>query len=102
MASPKKNGSEPITSNTATMSPQIAMGTGLAATARTDVHSATAAPTSRSTSSGNDTALITSTSTAYRKPMPLPHTISCQPVPVVSTSCAKLVSEVGASTPNSD
>ena len=37
MASPTKNGSEPIAKSAATMMPQIAIGTGLAITARIDI-----------------------------------------------------------------
>ena len=67
-ASPMKAGSEPLRSSTATMKPQVAIVSGLAATARTEVVIAAAAPTSRSTSSGNDTTLIASAQIAKQKP----------------------------------
>ena len=59
--------------------------TGLAATARTEVSTASTAPTSRSTSSGNATTLMINTVTANRKPMKLPTMISVHPAGVVKT-----------------
>ncbi len=69
---PMKAGSEPIISSAATIKPQAAIVTGLAATARTEVVIAAAAPTSRLTNSGNDTTLMTSAQTAKPKPIRLP------------------------------
>ena len=69
--------------------PQIAIGPGLAITARTDVRIARPTPTSRSSSMGNDTALMVSTTTAKMKPTPMPMTAIVQPAGVVSTSLAK-------------
>jgi hypothetical protein len=43
-ARPRKNGSDPATSSTATISPHAAIGTGFRATARSDVTMASAAP----------------------------------------------------------
>ena len=54
--SPKNKGSEPISSSAATIKPQTIIVKGLRATARIDVSRATAAPTSRSSSNGNETA----------------------------------------------
>src|SRR6266566_2267102 len=56
---------------------------GLAATARSDVSTASTAPTSRSTSRGNATTLTINTVTANRKPTKLPTTISIHPSGVV-------------------
>src|SRR5262249_35753004 len=57
-------------------------------------------PTSRSSSSGNDTTLIASTSKANRKPTPTPTTIIVQPAEVVNTSRANAVIESGGSGPS--
>ena len=76
---PTKNGIEPITSKVATISPHSAIGTGFAAITRSDVYTATAAPTSRSSSNGNEIALIESTNAANKKPMPVPTMISVHP-----------------------
>ena len=43
-ARPRKNGSDPATSSTATINPQAAIGTGLRATARSEVTIASPAP----------------------------------------------------------
>src|SRR5262249_41149350 len=93
--SPRNSGREPSSSNAATINPQTAMVTGLASTARTDVTIATAAPTSRSSSSGKDTTLIISTSTANRKRTALPTTTRFQPARVVNTSWANWLNEAG-------
>ncbi len=58
---------------------------GFFSVARTDVRTATTAPTSRSSSSGNDTTLMLSTPAANKKPTPLPTMISVHPARVVKT-----------------
>jgi hypothetical protein len=78
---------------------RVAMGTGLAATARTDVSTAAIAPTSRSSSSGNETTLIIKTASANRKPMPLPTMMSIQPAGVVKTWRTKSGIEAAGSEP---
>ena len=90
-----KNGIEPITNSAATMKPHSAMVTGLAATTRIEVSSATAAPTSRSSSNGNEIAPMASTTTANRKPTPVPTTIKIQPAGVLNTSLANWLIEAG-------
>ena len=85
-ASPMNAGSEPINSSAATIRPQAAIVTGLADTARTEAVIAAAAPTSRSTNSGNDTTLMTNAQTAKPRPIRLPQMISCQPARVVKMS----------------
>ena len=65
------------------------MITGLAATTRTEVSTASTAPTSRSSSSGNETTLIANTSTANRNPTRLPTMIRPQPAGVVKTCSMK-------------
>src|SRR5713101_6253999 len=99
MSRPTNNGIDPITRPPATISPQMAIGPGFATTARTDVHTAASSPTSRSSSSGNDTTLIASTSKAKRKPTPTPTQIITQPAPVVNTSRANAAIETGGSGP---
>ena len=59
--------------------------TGLAAKARAEVSTASTAPTSRSTSSGKATTLMTKTVAANRKPTKLPTMINIQPSGVVKT-----------------
>src|SRR5882757_6596295 len=86
---PRKNGSDPATSSTATINPQAAIGTGLRATARNDVTIASPAPAWRSSISGNDTTLTQSATNANTKPTPQPTTISHQPCGVVSTRVTK-------------
>ena len=100
MANPKSKGKDPITRAAATKRPQIAIVIGFASTARTDVRTAVAAPTFRSTNIGKDTTLITSTKTAKRKPQTLPTIISCQPDGVVRTRWANSSSEAGTHLPN--
>ena len=97
--SPRKNGIEPITRPAATIRPQTAIGTGLAAATRIEVITATGRPTSRSRSSGKDTTLKASTSAAKRKPTAMPTIIIVQPAPVVKTSRAKPPIEAGATSP---
>ena len=70
--------------------------TGFSATARTDVSSATAAPTSRSSSSGNETTLMVKTSAANRNPTPVPTMMRLQPAGVNSTSSMNWRIEAGA------
>lgn len=83
---PMKNGIDPITRAPATIAPHAAIGPGFAITARTDVETAVTNPALRSSSSGNDTTLIASTSRAKRNPTPTPATISTRPASVVNTS----------------
>ena len=83
---PRSAGSDPSTRPPATIRPHTAIGTGFATTARTEVATAVNSPTSRSSSIGNETTLIVSTSTANRNPTPTPTTISAQPGAVVNTS----------------
>src|SRR5436305_15170099 len=94
-AKPKNSGIEPTRSATATMSPHTAIVTGLATTARTEVRIATAAPTSRSSNSGNDTTLLTSTKTASSNPTAFPTTISVDPRWVVRISRTHGVTDSG-------
>jgi hypothetical protein len=61
-----KNGSEP---------PPRDRGTGFLNASLTDVRIAVATPTSRSSKSGNDTALMVSIRSASSKPIPLPKMI---------------------------
>ena len=70
---------EPITRDAATINPQSAIVTGLAGTASTDVRTAAATPTLRSSSKGNETTLMLSAITAKAKPIALPRTIRAQP-----------------------
>src|SRR3954447_17572015 len=97
---PSSAGSDPSTSPPATISPHAAIGTGFLTTARIEVATAVYSPASRSSSSGNDTTLIVSTSTANRKPTALPTTIIAQPAPVVSTSRTNAPSDVGGAGPS--
>src|SRR3954454_22222366 len=60
-------GSDPSTSPPATISSRTAIGTGFLTTARIEVATAAWSPASRSSSSGNDTTLIVSTSALGRK-----------------------------------
>src|SRR5205085_372 len=73
----------------ATINPQSAIGTGFVSTARIEVCTAIAAPTSRSSRSGTETTLTASTTAANTKPMKLPRMMSVQPRPVVSASDRK-------------
>src|SRR5258708_5748507 len=98
--SPRNTGSEPSTRPPATIRPHAAIGTGFSATARIDVLIAVPSATSRSISSGNDTTLIASTSTANRKPTPMPTTIIDQPAGVVSTSRTNVSIEAGGVGPS--
>ena len=84
----EKNGTDPITNRAATIKPHNAMVTGFAATTRIEVSSATAAPTSRSSSNGKETALMVSVSTAKRNPTLVPTVMSFHPAGVVNTSSA--------------
>ena len=93
---PRKNGIEPIRSDAATINPHSAMVSGFLATTRIEVSTATAAPTSRSSNSGNEIALMVSTITANRKPTPVPTTISIQPARVLNTSLMNWVIDAGA------
>ena len=88
-ARPRSNGSEPSASSIATISPHTAIVSGFAATTRTEVSTASTAPTSRSSSNGNEITLMVSTSTANRKPTALPTTMSDQPAGVVKTRLMK-------------
>src|SRR6516165_12081697 len=94
--SPRKKGREPATNRIATIRPHNAMATGLANTTRIDVKTATAAPTSRSSSKGKEMALIVNASTANRKPTTVPTTIAVQPAGVVKISLTNLLKETGA------
>ena len=71
------------------ISPQAAMGAGFAITTRTEVVTAVATPTSRSSNRGNDTTLIASTSTAKRKPTRCPRRSTPSQRCVVNTSLMK-------------
>src|SRR6266545_250058 len=100
---PDEERQRPEHQQTATIKPQIAIVTGFAATARTEVISAAAAPTSRSSSSGKDTTLMVKATTAKTKPIALPKTMSFHPAGVVNTAFTKVAIESGAAyTPNSD
>jgi hypothetical protein len=84
----EKNGTDPITSSAVTIKPHKAMVTGFAATTRIEVSSATAAPTSRSSSNGKEITLMVSVSTAKRNPTLVPTMMSFHPAGVVNTSSA--------------
>ncbi len=99
-ARPRKNGSDPKTSNAATINPQAAIGSGFRAAARSDVTIASPTPTWRSRINGNETTLTHSATKANRKPTPQPATISHQPSGVVSTRLAKSGISAAASKPN--
>ena len=71
-ARPTNRGIEPTASNSATISPQVAIATGFFATALTEVWIATAAPTSRSSSRGKEMTLMTSVTSAKRNPIRFP------------------------------
>src|SRR2546430_16836825 len=90
IASPRKNGSDPATSSTATIKPHAAIGTGFFATARSEVTIASPAPVWRSSMVGNDTTLTHRATSANRKPTPPPAAINHQPcgagrIPVAET-----------------
>jgi hypothetical protein len=78
-ARPTSSRKKPITRDAATINPQTAIVIGLASTASTDVRTATATPTLRSSSKGNETTLMLSATTAKTKPIALPRTIRAQP-----------------------
>src|SRR6266481_4343200 len=99
MIRPRNNGIDPTTRPAATTNPHKAIGTGFTVTARTDVHTAAPSPTSRSSNSGKDTTLISSTSRAKRNPMPIPTAIIAQPAPVEKMSLTKAPKEAGGSGP---
>ena len=69
-ARPTNRGIDPSTKPPTMISPHTAMVRGFAIVTRTDVQTAIATPTFRSSNRGNDTTLIASTSTAKRKPTP--------------------------------
>jgi hypothetical protein len=93
------SGSEPITKSPAIINPHAAVVTGFLSTTLADVRIATPAPTLRSSSSGNDTTLIINTTTANRKPTPLPTTISVHPSGVVKTWRRKFGIDPGGELP---
>ena len=64
---------------------------GFISTVWTEVWTATAAPTSRSRSSGNEITLMLNTTAAKTKPIRCPRMISVQPREVVRTSFTKPV-----------
>src|SRR3954451_22260477 len=64
---PSSAGSDPSTNPPTTINPHAAIGTGFLTTARIEVATAVYSPSSRSSSSGNDTTLIVSTSALGRK-----------------------------------
>jgi hypothetical protein len=76
---PRNANKKPTIRDTATINPQSAIVSGLASTALTDVQTATATPTFRSRSKGNETTLMLSTTTAKTKPIALPKMIKVQP-----------------------
>ena len=84
------SGRLPRTSRAATIKPHAAIGTGLVDTARSEVRTATPGPTSRSSSSGKDTTVSASTSTANTKPAALPNRMSRQPSGVSRTQAQEL------------
>src|ERR1051325_5104981 len=94
-----KNGSEPISSNTATINPHSAIDIGFAAPRRTEAESAVAAPTSRSSSIGNETTLSISAITANTNPTRLPMMISDQPARVVNRLLMNSEAESGIAPP---
>src|SRR5438552_8036195 len=100
MTRPRKKGSDAITRPPATISPQAAIGAGLAITARIDVRTAVSTPTSRSSSNGNDTTLIDIANKAKRKPTPTPTAIIAQPASVVNTSRTNEATELGGAGPS--
>src|SRR5438132_7407014 len=100
MIRPRNNGIDPISSPAATTSPHKAIGTGFTVTARTDVHTAVPSPTSRSSNSGKDTTLISSTSRAKRNPTLIPTAIIIQPALVVKTSLTNEPKEAGGAGPS--
>ena len=83
------SGSEPITSAAATMRPHSAIVAGFSHTVLMEVATAAAGPMSRSSSSGNDTTLMLSETTAKPKPIRHPAMISVQPRCVATTSLRK-------------
>ncbi|HWV80180.1 MAG TPA: hypothetical protein VNZ50_02025 [Hyphomicrobiaceae bacterium] len=95
-ASPTNRGNEPISNPPAMIAAQIAITSGLVATALMDVVTATAAPTSRSSNSGNEMTLITKTNAAKAAPTRLPTTIRLRPDSVVSTLDMKAPSDSGS------
>src|ERR1700736_779539 len=99
MIRPRKNGIDPTSRLAATTNPHKAIGTGFTVTARTDVNTAAPSPTSRSSNSGKDTTLISSTSRAKRKPTLIPTAIIAQPALVVKMSRTNESKEAGGSGP---
>src|SRR5262249_48655256 len=99
MTRPRNKGIDPTTRLAATTNPHKAIGTGFTVTARTDVHTAAPSPTSRSSNSGKDTTLISSTKRAKRKPTLIPTAINAQPGLVVKTSLTNEPKEAGGSGP---
>ena len=79
-----------MTRSAATITPHSAMVSGLRMTTRSEVSIATAAPTSRSSSSGNDTTPTRKAAIANSRPTPLPTRIRLQPARVKSRSCDEL------------
>jgi hypothetical protein len=75
---PEEERIEPITKSVATIKPHSAIGSGFIAITRSEVCIASAAPTSRSSSSGNEIALMDNTSAANKNPIPIVHGI---PIP---------------------
>src|SRR5271166_1240594 len=97
---PTRNGTDPRTRPPATISPQIAMMSGFAATARTDVATAVPIPALRSSNNGNDTTLIASTRTANRNPTPTPTTNIVHPALVANTSWTNVSVDTGGMGPS--
>ena len=83
---PTKSVAMPTASDTATISPQRATGTGLAKVALIEVAIATLGLVCRSSMRGKDTTEMQSTSMANNRPMTLPATIRIQPLAVVNIS----------------
>ena len=100
MASPISRGSAPIARLAATITPHTAIGPGFIRTARTDVAMAVPTPTGRSSNIGSDTTPITRTTSANRKPTPMPMIVIVRPCGVVSASRTKAWAETGASGPS--
>src|SRR5512138_3714431 len=95
-ANPTSSGNEPISNPPAIVTAQLIITSGLAATALSDVVTATATPTFRSSSSGNETTLITNTNSANAAPTTLPTMNRLWPAFVVSTSEMKAPSVSGS------
>src|SRR5215216_28390 len=91
----EESGSDPIASAKATIRPQTAIVVGFLSTALTEVSTAAITPTLRSSSSGNETTVSVSTTTANRKPTKLPMTMSRQPAGVVKIWRMNVCSDSG-------